>query len=175
MKIIDLTMPLYTGMPVYPGDPEVSIELVQTHAKEGWDMRRIQINSHDGTHVNAPIHMVPGGKTLDDMPLSAFCGPARIYNSQTPMTNETGVIFRDQNIDTGIAEQIKKARPRFVGLSSAFEWDVEIEKDLLKEDIVLFERIANTDQLSGEFEFYGLPLKIKDGDGSPVRAFAVIK
>lgn len=175
MKIIDLTMPLHTGMPVYPGDPEVSIELVQTHEKEGWDMRRIQINAHDGTHVNAPIHMVPGGKTLDDMPLDLFCGPARIYSATSPMTNEIGYIFRDQNIDQKIAEDIKKTRPRFVALSSAFEWDVEIEKDLLKEDIVVFERIANTDQLPEEFEFYGMPLKIKEGDGSPIRAFAVIK
>lgn len=162
-------------MPVYPGDPEVSIELIQTHEKEGWDMRRIQINGHDGTHVNAPVHMVPGGKTLDDMPLDMFCGSARIYYPGSPMASEMGYIFRDQNIDQTIAEQIKKARPRFVGLSSAYEWDVEIEKDLLKEDIVLFERIANTDQLPEEFEFYGMPLNIKEGDGSPIRAFAVIK
>lgn len=175
MKIIDLTMSLHTGMPVYPGDPEVSIELVQTHEKDGWDMRRIQINAHDGTHVNAPIHMVPGGKTLDDMSLDMFCGSAHIYSPDVPMNKDRGVIFRDQNIDRDIAEQIKKVRPRFVGLSSAFEWDVEIEKDLLKEDIVLFERIANTDQLPDEFMFYGMPLKIKDGDGSPVRAFAVIE
>jgi kynurenine formamidase len=46
---------------------------------------------------------------------------------------------------------------------------------LAKEDIVLFERIANTNQLPDEFEFYGMPLNIKDGDGSPVRAFAVVK
>lgn len=175
MKIIDLTLPMHTGMPVYPGDPEVSIELVQTHEKEGWDMRRIQINAHDGTHVNAPIHMVPGGKTLDDMPLDSFCGPAHIYSPDVPMTAEKGVVFRDQNIDVNIAERIKKVRPLFVALSSAFEWDVEIEKDLLKEDIVLFERIANTEQLPQEFMFYGMPLRIKDGDGSPVRAFAVVK
>lgn len=172
MKIIDLTMPLHTGMPVYPGDPEVSIELIQTHEKEGWDMRRIQVNGHDGTHVNAPIHMVPGGKTLDDMPLDVFCGPAKIYDGS--IEKEKGIIFRDQNIDATIAEEIKKVRPRFVGLSSKYEFDVEIEKDLLKEDIVVFERIANTEQLPQEFMFYGMPLKIKDGDGSPVRAFAVV-
>lgn len=166
---------MHTGMPVFPGDPEVSIELVQTHEKDGWDMRRIQINTHDATHVNAPIHMVPGGKTLDDMPLDGFCGRARIYSPGVPMTSDIGLIFRDQNIDKDIAEEIKKVRPRFVGLSNAFEWDIEIEKDLLKEDIVLFERIANTEKLPNEFMFYGMPLRIKDGDGSPIRAFAVIE
>ena len=76
--------------------------------------------------------------------------------------------------DQKIAKEIKKARPRFVGLLNAFEWDVEIEKDLLKEDVVI-ERIANTEKLPNEFMFYGMPLKIKDGDGAPIRAFAVIE
>ena len=175
MKIIDLTLPLYTGMPVYPGDPEVSIELVQKFEESGWNMRRIQINSHDGTHVNAPIHSAATGKTLDDYSLEEFCGLARIYSPDVAMTSETGVIFRDQNVDKALAEEIKKARPLFVGLSSEYEWDVDIEKDLLKEDIILFERLANLNQLPMEFMFYGVPLKIKEGDGSPVRAFAVIQ
>src|SRR3989344_95818 len=98
MKIIDLTMPLYTGMPVFPGDPEVSIEKVQTHEKDGWDMLRIQINGHDGTHVNAPSHMVEGGKTLDDYTPQDFCGRARIYQAGMQIGPDIGVIFRDQNI-----------------------------------------------------------------------------
>jgi kynurenine formamidase len=43
MKIIDLSLPLYTGMPVYPGDPEASIERIQTITERGWELRRIQI------------------------------------------------------------------------------------------------------------------------------------
>lgn len=116
--------------------------------------------------------MVANGKTLDDYSLDAFCGPAKIYDGT--ITTDKGVIFRDQNIDNSLAGQIKKIRPRFVGLSSKYEFDIEIEKDLLKEDIVLFERLANLEQLPPEFLFYGMPLKIKEGDGSPVRAFAII-
>lgn len=83
MKIIDLTLPIQTGMPVYPGDPEASIELIQTVEKDGWNMRRIQMNSHDGTHVNAPVHAFSGEKTLDDYSLESFCGKACIYDLDT--------------------------------------------------------------------------------------------
>ena len=174
MKIIDLTLPMHTGMPVYPGDPEVSIELVQTIEQDEWNMRRIEINSHDGTHVNAPIHCVAGGKTLDDYDLSAFTGPAVIYREGIEIDPSTGVIFRD-NINDAAYEWILANRPHFVGLSSEFEIDIEIEKKLLAEDIMLFERLANTNQLPDQFMFYGVPLKIKAGDGSPVRAFAIIE
>ena len=173
MRIIDLTLPLYSRMSVYPGDPEVSIELVQTIDKEGWNMRRIQINGHDGTHVNAPFHMVAGGKTLDDYPLEAFCGPAKLYDGT--IEKDKGIIFKDQTIDAAIAEEIKKVRPLFVGLTSEFEFDVEIEKDLLKEDIVVFERLTNLEKVPKEFMFYGMPLNIKEGDGSPIRAFAIVE
>jgi arylformamidase len=174
MKIIDLTLPIYTGMPVYPGDPEASVELILTVEKDGWNMRRLQINTHDGTHVNAPVHGVDGAKSLDAYTLDAFCGPAVVYTAGTPIDPGKGLIIRDRNIDAALAESIKRARPRFVGLSSDYEYDEDIERDLLKADIITFERLANTAALPDEFIFYGVPLNIRDADGSPVRAFAVV-
>jgi len=147
MKIIDLTLLIYTGMSVYPGDPEASIEVIQTIEKNDWNMRRIQMNTHDGTHVNVPIHGINDGKNLDDFSLEEFCGPAVIYNPSIQMTSDKGVVFRDQNIDKEIAEKIKVVKPRFVGLSDKFELDVEIEKDLLKDNIILFEKLCNLESL----------------------------
>jgi arylformamidase len=174
MRIIDLTLPFYTGMAVYPGDTEASIELIQTLEKDGWNMRRLQINSHDGTHVNVPIHGIQNGKTLDDYDISAFMGPAKIFKVGLEIDSDTGVVFRDENIDMSALELILKVKPHFVALSARFEVDIEIEKVLLANDIMLFERLANTEDLPDEFYFYGAPLKIKDGDGSPVRAFAIV-
>ena len=136
-------------------------------------MQRIQTNGHDGTHVNVPLHMVGGGKSLDDYLLASFFGPACVYDAAVGIAKERGVLFRDQNIDAALAEEIKKARPLFVGLSSAFEFDVDIERDLLEAGIISYERLCNLEQLPPDFTFYGLPLNIKGGDGSPVRAFAI--
>lgn len=165
---------MYTGMPVYPGDPEVSIEKVLTIEHDKWEMRRIQINSHDGTHVNVPAHCVAGGRTLDKYPLEAFAGRARIYVEGMKMDSQVGVVFRNLNIDRRLADWVLTHRPHFVALSSEFEIDIDIERDFLENDIVLFERLANTAALPDEFMFYAMPLKITGGDGSPVRAFAVV-
>lgn len=96
MKTIDLTLPIYSGMSVYPGDPEASIELIQTIEKDEWNMLRIEINSHDGTHINAPIHCVKGGKNLDDYSLDAFMGPAKLYKPDLEIDSQTGVIFSEK-------------------------------------------------------------------------------
>jgi kynurenine formamidase len=118
--------------------------------------------------------MLVDGKSLDDYTLDSFCGPARIYAPTEPMTSDFGYIFIDQNIDTVIAGEIKRVKPRFVGLACEYEWDLEIEKDLLAAGVVQYEKLAHTAELPHEFEFYGVPLRIQGGDGSPVRAFAIV-
>jgi len=75
VKIIDLTLPIYAGMPVYPGDPDVVVDQARTVEENEWAMKRLHINAHDGTHLNMPAHTSVDGKTLDDYDLSAFCGP----------------------------------------------------------------------------------------------------
>lgn len=173
MNFLDLTLPIFEGMPVYPGDPEVELEQVQTFEKDEWNMKRIHMNGHDGTHVNTPIHCTKNGKTLDDYTIEDFCGACLLYKEPTDLNMDKGLIFADQNITMELAKAIIKAGPPFIGLSSAFEFDEEVEKYLLENEIICFERIANTEKLPQSFYFHGAPLSIVKGDGSPIRAYAV--
>ena len=74
MKVIDLTRPLVSGMPVFPGDPPVTIERVRTHDEDGFEVSRICMGSHSGTHLDAPRHFFPEGATLDEFPAGRFVG-----------------------------------------------------------------------------------------------------
>lgn len=64
---IDISVPLRTPMQHWPGDPapEIRPGLLRMHP-------------HTGTHVDAPLHYVPGGLTIDTMPLDATAGVARV-------------------------------------------------------------------------------------------------
>ena len=173
MNLIDLTLPIYDGMPVYPGDPEVSVKLVQTMESDGWNMRQIQMCGHDGTHVNVPIHGTKDGKNLDDYELMDFMGPGIKYESEEDLKAGMVIIFDDIDITQSIAEACLKKGVKSVGLSSNFEFNIDVEKWLLEQGMISFERLANTDQLPKNFFFYGAPLKIQEGDGSPIRAYAI--
>ena len=174
MKIIDLSGEIYAGMPVFPGDPEVSIEQIQTIEKEGWNMSRIEVSSHDSTHVNAPIHMKVWGENLDAYTLSHFIGPARLYESEKDILSDEGLVFHGSDITWDIAKKVIEIRPPFIALPSKFEFDLDIEKYLLEHGIISFERLENTDKLPKKFFFHGAPLRLRAGDGSPVRAYAII-
>lgn len=174
MKIIDLSQILYDQMPVYPGDPEVIIKEIHTLDKEGWNLRNMTFTTHIGTHVNVPYHMVKDGKRLDKFYIDNFFGKSELYKEGMKFFHNKGLIFSTCNIDQKIANELIKFPPKFIGLSEKFEFDIAIEKLLLEHEIISFENLANTDKLPTEFTFYGVPLNIKESDGSPVRAFAII-
>src|SRR3989344_6868660 len=139
-------------------------------------MKRLHINGHDGTHVDAPFHSEEKGKTIEDYQIRDFIGKCVVYGEGGDVNEKQGVIFVKENIDMVLAKVIVKNKPGFVGLSCEFEFSEDVEKFLLGKGVLLFERLANTDKLPKDkkFMFYGVPLKIKDGDGSPVRAYAVV-
>ena len=57
-------------MPVFPGDPPV--ELAPAGAMPPWQVTRLRLGTHSGTHIDAASHYVPGGRTIDEYPLERF-------------------------------------------------------------------------------------------------------
>jgi len=167
-------MEIYSGMPVFPGDPEVQIDQECTIESDEWNMKRIHINSHDGTHVNVPIHCKVGGKTLEHYSLEDFVSLAVKFETEDDIKSDRALIFDNIDITMEIAEKIVEIRPPFIWVPAHFEFDLDIEKYLLQNDIISFERLIDTDKLPKEFMFHGVPLNIIDGDWSPVRAYAII-
>ena len=174
MRIIDLSLEINNNLPVFEGDPKAEIEELQTFKKDGWNMKRFHISGHDGTHVNVQIHGLAKGKNLDKYKLEDFIGEAVLFESIKDIQPDIGLIVAKRNIDKTLAQIIVDRRPKFVGLSSRYELNVDIEKFFFKNDILVYERIAHTNKLPKRFIFHGVPLKIKNGDGSPVRAYAIV-
>jgi kynurenine formamidase len=60
--------------PVYPGLPDIVIFRRATHATNGVMSQQIRTTMHNGTHVNAPLHLVQGGQGIGEVPLDRFFG-----------------------------------------------------------------------------------------------------
>lgn len=76
MKTVDLSHIIEAGMPVFPGTEPPILAEANTIAANGFAEKLLTMYSHTGTHMDAPAHMVPGGKTLDAYPISSFFGKA---------------------------------------------------------------------------------------------------
>jgi len=79
MRIYDITVPLSSALPVYPGDPEVTITpLAQLQWGDAANVSRLVLSSHTGTHLDAPRHFFAEGLTIDGLDLHVLMGPARV-------------------------------------------------------------------------------------------------
>ncbi|HIQ86614.1 MAG TPA: cyclase family protein [Candidatus Scatomorpha gallistercoris] len=80
MKVYDLTRIMANDMPVWPGTPKPSFTKSSLLEKDGFYETRVETFSHVGTHIDAPSHILPGGKTLDEYPANTFWGTAWVLD-----------------------------------------------------------------------------------------------
>jgi arylformamidase len=79
--IIDVSRPIFTGMPIYPRNPPVEIALAKAISRgDSSNVSLLTLGSHTGTHVDAPLHMSDAGRGVDTVPLEAMIGPALVVD-----------------------------------------------------------------------------------------------
>ena len=90
---IDVSLPLHEGMAHWPGDPPPRIERVSDLTRgDACTLTHLDMSAHTGTHVDAPAHFLPGGATLDELPLDALVGPARVVEIADPHLVTAGAL-----------------------------------------------------------------------------------
>jgi arylformamidase len=73
--IYDVTLPITPDLPVWPGDPKPRIVVeASLRAGDGYNLTSVHVSSHTGTHLDAPLHMVDGGTSVEELPLDRLIG-----------------------------------------------------------------------------------------------------
>ena len=228
-EIIDLSQEIFTGMPVFPGLPEVTISVHVSH--EQWDgitdsevvtpaVNRLELGEHTGTHVDALNHMGRQyrGQSIDTMPLATFyteglcidlshkglrelIEPTDLEGALSDAGLEikhgdTVLLYTDHyrraygTDDWHHGPGVSAAAARWLGQQGIAAFGVETIApgviDVSNKEVhricgelgfTHYENLINLHRLigRGRFRFIGLPLKIRGGTGSPVRAVAVFE
>lgn len=82
--LFDLSHPIHPGMPGYPGDPEVRFGPGLELAVDGANVATLQLGTHTGTHLDAPAHVVAGGRTVDQLEPHLLHGAAYVAGLRGP-------------------------------------------------------------------------------------------
>lgn len=77
---IDVTATLDPATtPIYEGDAPMAFEFLKDMRKgDALTLSKFSLGAHSGTHVDAPMHFVRDGASIDRVPLEALIGPARV-------------------------------------------------------------------------------------------------
>lgn len=194
-KIIDLSQIIENNMPYYPGDPEPKIESYKSIQKDGVNIKKLQMGTHTGTHVDAPAHFLEQGKHINELGVLSYSGEGVVINvdgkkeidaedidktvedkivlfyTGTSKMWKTGWKMQQFSYLTAeAAETLAKYKAKAVGIDSP---SVEspnssngiIHKTLLSNNILIIENISNNVKELINKKFYLLCLPLLVRDG----------
>jgi arylformamidase len=79
MKIYDISLTISPDLPVWPGDPLIELELIESMAAGAHaNVSHLSAGVHIGTHVDAPHHFLNDGRTIEQLPLEILTGPCYV-------------------------------------------------------------------------------------------------
>lgn len=110
LEIYDVSVPLYAGMPVYPGDPPVTMAPRSAlNAGGDYNLLNLDLGTHTGTHLDAPRHFLPGAPTVDQVSWEALLGPARLVQVPPGQALDTSLL---EGLDlSGVRRLLLRTRP----------------------------------------------------------------
>ncbi|HUS13745.1 MAG TPA: cyclase family protein [Chloroflexia bacterium] len=111
MRIYDISVPVYSGMVHWPGDPPVSIEQV-SRMDQGADanVSHLDMGAHTGTHVDAPVHFVAGMPGVDALDLHVLVGPALVAHLDDTVADITPEVLEAAGIPPGTERVLFRTR-----------------------------------------------------------------
>lgn len=202
VKLIDISMPVHAGMTVYKNKEEKRPVLHRStsgHATE----TMLTMNLHTGTHVDAPLHMLPDGGTIDGTySLDTFWGRAFVVDLshledkvdaaavegldldgvdwlllKTRNSKVTDFDFSFVYLDREAAEILAHRGLKGVGIDAlGIERAQEghpTHRTLLTEGVCILEGLRLDHVAEGYYDFFAMPIAIENVEAAPVRAVLI--
>ncbi|MGE5614884.1 MAG: cyclase family protein [Bacillota bacterium] len=201
MRIYDISMQIHSGMQVYKNNTgkKPVLEAIRDFSTGDVYESRLSLDLHTGTHIDAPLHMIKDGGTIDNIDLNKVVTKCKIFD----LTSITGAVGEHDLTGLDIREGdfviIKTANSFSSGFKNDFTYLAEsgaryladkkitgvgidslgiersqaghpTHKILLEAGVVILEGLRLSGVAKGEYILIALPLKIKGAEASPARA-----
>jgi len=194
MTLIDVTRAISPGMLVYPGDTRPAF--VQED-RGNYLISDIRMSTHTGTHIDAPVHYLKTGDTIDTIPLSHLVGRCRVLDVRGAGSTITAAHLRGRigGVDRVLLKTtfsgVETFTPdypcltvdaagfitgngiRCIGIDSpsieSYTGDGTVHRDLLGHGCIIIELLDLSSVGGGDYDMVALPLRLAGLDGSPVR------
>lgn len=200
VRVVDISVPVRPGAPVYPGDPEVVVELVAARSRgDEANVSRLELGTHTGTHVDAPAHFVDGAAGAGELDLARLVGRADVVDatayagSSLPRDlalpdGAVRLLFKTRNADLWerdayvdehvrlseeLALRLLEQHVVLVGIDYLSIGSTRVHELLLSMGVVVVEGLDLREVEPGSYLLACLPLRIPGADGAPARAVLI--
>ena len=188
MKLYDISKEIFSDA-VFPGDPAPAFQPAQRLAEGGHcNLTQVTLGTHSATHMDAPWHFVPGGKTIDQVELSRCVGPCQVVEAQGLLEKTWAASVLQQGVkrlllkgqaqlSVEAAQELAQGGLLLLGveaMSVAPDDDpAPVHRALLEREVAVLESIDLRQVPAGDYILLAQPLKYGGLDGAQVRALLV--
>ena len=151
--IYDLSIPLSSAIPTYPGDPKIEIHGWRSLSNgDGVNVSVLRLGAHTGTHVDAPAHFIDGAPSVGSLPLDVLIGDAEVIEVPSEFNSIDLSFVREHCTNESTRVLFKTRNSAFWKRSNAdFEKDYTyLELEAAKHLVELGVRLVGIDYLSIE-------------------------
>ena len=189
--LIDISQEVFSCK-TFPGDPPPEQQrLLSIDRGDLCNLTSFSMCAHNGTHIDAPYHFIPDGKTVGEMPLTAYVGNCyvarfdgalsaadadRILRSAQALDAAQRILIAGKAVVTADAARVFAAagilllgnESQTVGPEDAPK---EVHMILLGAGVTLLEGIVLDAVQEGVYFLSAAPLNLGGCDGAPCRAY----
>lgn len=196
---IDVSVPIYGGMVHWPDNPPIEVDAIM-HVERGdiATVSALKMGTHTGTHIDGPIHFLPGSPGTDAVPLGNLIGPATVIEIEDPSAvqwaelrkhnigHSERLLFKTLNsqrcwnssefvsdfvsLAEDAASELAELKTLAVGIDYLSMGSPEVHRTLLGAGVAIIEGLNLLKVSRGKYELFCVPLSIRGGDGAPARA-----
>ena len=200
-RVIDISTPLDERTPWYPGDSRFERRIVSSMKDgAGYNLSALSMSAHSGTHLDAPLHFIADGASIDQIAVERLVSEALLadFNGKDsigvdelaalPLREGVSLLLcanthmrsnpGERSACTLTRDGARYLVDRRINVV-AIDW-LSIESDddpsypvhhiLLSHDILICEGLRLAGVADGWYTLLLAPLLITGGDGAPVRA-----
>ena len=191
MRYVDITRTISAGMRKYPSDPDVEINRFKSLDKgDSCNLHRLVMGSHTGTHIDAPRHILKKGKSIEhvypeDLMCKVFVADVKKlkvknFSKKSNVNKVRGIVLKNdrrgltiQEAKMLLGQNIHLVGTERMSIERASDKSHPVHRLLLGNNVTIIEGLDLRKAKTGYCKLLCLPLKIKNGDGAPARAFLV--
>jgi arylformamidase len=123
-KIFDITLTMYPGMVVWPGDPAVQMDrLTKIENGDNCNVTFLSTAVHAGTHVDAPYHFLADGTTIETLPLDVLVGLTQVIQIPDDVAEIDQKALEKVEFIPGITRVLFKTRNAKIRAAGEREFD----------------------------------------------------
>ncbi len=204
MRIYDISMTIHDGMQVYKNKDEKKpiLHNASNHVTSHVHETKLEINTHTGTHLDAPLHMLPDGETIETIPLEELVGVARVLDltyvrdsigrsdlEAFALQKDEWILLKTRNsyseefdfdfvyVNESGAQYAQEIGVKGIGVDGLgierAQPEYPTHKILLSHHIHIVEGLRLKEVHAGNYFMVIAPLKLTGIDAAPARAFLI--